>query len=112
MRSIIKLEQSIDKFPNLELGLTKAIDKGSLVVVSLNKESEKFKKIVAEHPELNESSYVVYSKEMKKYHQNEFFIFIDEEGKHIKHLTGQEISLFGIILDEYCVDCNDDEYIN
>lgn len=38
---------------------------------------------------------------MKSYHSCETFIFIDDIGKLVNHINGCELSLFGLIDDEY-----------
>ena len=108
MRSIIKIEHAEHHFPELQETLAEAIDRGSVIISSLNKEAPKFQTMLDAHPKLAEAEFVIFAKEMKKYHQNESFVFVDAKGKNVLHLNGAEISLFGIILDEYCVDCEVD----
>jgi len=49
-------------------------------------------------PVLGDAVYVIYSKYIKKSeHPHETFIFLDEHGKSIAHISGRELALYGII---------------
>lgn len=84
--------------PNLLPVLVDAIQTEFLEIKKINKECEKFIASCDCFPELRKAEYVIFSQHIKKNeHKNEIFVFIDGEGNTIKHLTGREMELYGLL---------------
>ena len=91
----VNLQEIIPKIPNV---LLHSIQDDCLEIRELNTSAEKFQTILAQFPRLSQAKYVIYSQYIKKCeHQYERFIFLDADGLAIRHLSGRELALYGII---------------
>lgn len=94
-----------DKFENLEAELVNlqnvlknSLQKEILEIKKIDKNSDKYKKISIELPQIIGSDYVIYSKFMtKEYHESESFIFIDSTGNTVCTLSGRDLDLYDMI---------------
>lgn len=121
MHGIEKYDNLKEVMPNLLPVLVDAIQTDFLEIKRINKECEKYIASCEHFPELKEAHYVIFSHHIKKNeHKNEIFVFIDGEGGIIRHLTGREMELYGLLAscsnlhlsDEYIEaqqHCHDDE---
>jgi len=98
MFGIEKYANLKDVMPNLMPVLRDAIQSEFLEIKKINRECEKFIATCGNFPELNEAEYVIFSHHMKKNeHKYEIFVFIDGKGKTVRHLTGREMELYGLL---------------
>ncbi|MDD5718048.1 MAG: hypothetical protein PHW64_09670 [Sulfuricurvum sp.] len=121
MHGIEKYANLHEVIPNLMPVLVEAIQSEFLEIKKINRECEKFIASCGRFPELQNAEYVIFSQHIKKNeHKNEIFVFIDKEGATIRHLTGHEMELYGLLdscsnlhlSDEYLESqkhCNDDD---
>ena len=87
-----------EQLPKLQEVLCSSIQSDFLEIRKLDKSCEKFQKLTEKFPELDRSVYVVFSKYIKKKdHQHETFVFINDEGETICHVSGREIALYGML---------------
>lgn len=93
------------KFKNLEADLPKlqavlctSLQNDFLEIRKIDKTCDKFQKLLGDYPELDKSVYVIFSKYIKREdHHNEMFVFIDDEGETVCHVSGREIALYGML---------------
>lgn len=98
MHGIEKYANLHEVMPKLIPVLVDAIQSEFLEIKKINKECEKFIASCGCFPELKKAEYVIFSQHIKKNeHKNEIFVFIDGEGNTIKHLTGHEMELYGLL---------------
>jgi hypothetical protein len=98
MHGIEKYDNLKDVMPNLLPVLRDAIQSEFLEIKKINKECEKYIATCENFPELKKAEYVIFSHHIKKNeHKHEIFVFIDEEGNTVKHLTGREMELYGLL---------------
>ncbi|MFY9142700.1 hypothetical protein [Sulfuricurvum sp.] len=98
MHGIEKYDNLKDVMPNLLPVLRDAIQTEFLEIKKINKECEKYIATCENFPELRKAGYVIFSHHIKKNeHKHEIFAFIDEEGNTVKHLTGREMELYGLL---------------
>lgn len=77
--------------------LAESLNEKRLNIAQLNHKCEKFKKIVIQKPALKTADYVVYSKLMKDHHNEEMFLFLDNNGKTVETAHGDEFWLYNMI---------------
>ncbi len=98
MQEIPKYSNLHEILPELLPVLQESVQTERLEIRKIDKESEKFMMALKRFPALKDAVYVIYSKFIKKCeHQHETFIFLDEKGKSISHISGRELTLYGII---------------
>lgn len=98
MHGIEKYANLKEVMPNLLPVLVEAIQSDFLEIKKINKECEKFIASSEHFPELEKAEYVIFSQHIKKNeHKNEIFVFIDAQGNIIRHLTGREMELYGLL---------------
>ena len=91
----INLQEIVPKIPQV---LLHSIQADCLEIREINTSAEKVQAILERFCELKNATYVIYSKYVKKCeHSHETFIFLDHEGKALKHISGRELALYGII---------------
>jgi hypothetical protein len=111
MIGIEKYANLQEVMPQLLPVLVHAIQSEFLEIKHLNKECEKYIATCEQFPELKNGEYVIFSQHIKKNeHKHEIFVFIDGDGNTIKHLTGREMELYGLL--DSCSNLNlSEEYI-
>lgn len=111
MRGIEKYDNLQDVIPKLQSVLVEAIQSEFLEIKRVNKECEKFIASCTQISELKNAEYVIFSQHIKKNeHKNEMFVFIDKEGTIVKHVSGREMELYGLL--ESCASLHiSDEYV-
>ncbi len=93
-----KYENITKELPELQGILLDAIQSEFLEIKSVEKTCEKYIGACEEVPELKEAYFVVYSKYIKKSdHRYEKFIFLNEKGKEVCNVSGQEMELYGLL---------------
>jgi hypothetical protein len=98
MQEIPKYENLHELLPELLPVLQESVQCEILEIGKIDKESEKFQMVHDRFPILDKAVYVIYSKFIKKCeHEYETFIFLDEKGKSIAHISGRELTLHGIL---------------
>ncbi|MDD5053212.1 MAG: hypothetical protein PHO27_10815 [Sulfuricurvum sp.] len=98
MRGIEKYTNLQDVMPNLMPVLRNAIQSEFLEIKMVNKGCEKYIAVCEKFSELKKAEYVIFSQHIKKNeHKHEIFVFIDEAGSTVKHLTGHEMELYGLL---------------
>jgi len=98
MNKINKYTNLEEKLPNLQPVLLDAIQTEFLEIQSIDRTCEKYLAACEKIPELSEAYCVVYSKYIKKSdHRYEKFIFLDETGKEVCNVSGQEMELYGLL---------------
>jgi len=98
MLGIEKYANLKEVIPNLLPVLETAIQSEFLEIRKIHKACEKFVETSHSFPELAKAEYVIFSQHIKKNeHKNEVFVFIDAKGNTVKHLTGREMELYGLL---------------
>lgn len=84
--------------PNLTSVLKEAIQSETLEIKVVDKMCSKFLKALQNHPELHNAEFVVYSPYIRKAdHPFEHFVFLDQEGRSLNHISGTEMELYGLL---------------
>jgi len=98
MRGIEKYDNLKDVIPKLQPVLIEAIQNEFLEIKKVDKTCEKFIAMSEKIPELKKAEYVIFSQHLKKKeHKNEMFVFIDEMGTIVRHVSGREMELYGLL---------------
>lgn len=98
MHGIEKYDNLHEVMPKLLPVLKDAIQSDFLEIKKVNKECEKYIASCDQIPELKNAEYVIFSHHIKKNeHKNEMFVFIDAEGGIVRHVTGREMELYGLL---------------
>ncbi|AFV98630.1 MULTISPECIES: hypothetical protein [unclassified Sulfuricurvum] len=98
MHGIEKYDNLKDVIPKLQSVLAEAIQSEFLEIKKIDKECEKFITLAEHIPELSRAEYVIFSHHIKKNeHKNEIFVFIDAEGGIVRHVSGREMELYGLL---------------
>lgn len=98
MRGIEKYDNLKEVMPNLIPVLRDAIQSEFLEIKKIDKECEKFIATCEQFPELKRAEYVIFSHHIKKNeHKYEIFVFIDGEGNTVRHITGADMELYGLL---------------
>ena len=83
--------------PNLANVLKEALQSDVLDIKKVDKLCTKYHTVMQEHPHLGEAEFVVFSPFVRECdHPFEHFIFLDQSGKCICHISGTELDLEGI----------------
>jgi len=94
----IKFENLEEELVDLQNILKNSLQNEVLEIRKLDKESDKFKKLLGIHCDLSSVEYVIFSKFMsKEYHELETFVFIDSTGNTVCDLSGRELDLYNMI---------------
>lgn len=98
MRGIEKYDNLKEVMPSLMPVLRDAIQSEFLEIKKIDKECEKYIATCEQFPVLNKAEYVIFSHHIKKNeHKYEIFVFIDGEGNTVRHITGAEMELYGLL---------------
>lgn len=98
MYGIEKYDNLKEVMPHLQPVLVEAIQSEFLEIKKVDKECEKYIALCKNIPELMNAEYVIFSHHIKKNeHKYEIFVFIDAEGKIVRHVTGREMELYGLL---------------
>jgi hypothetical protein len=98
MHNIEKYDNLRDVIPKLQSVLVEAIQSEFLEIKKVDKECEKYLALCKNMPELKEAQYVIFSHHIKKNeHKNEIFVFIDAQGGIVRHVSGREMELYGLL---------------
>lgn len=98
MHGIEKYDNLKEVIPKLQSVLVEAIQSEFLEIKKIDKECEKYLKLCENIPELAYAEYVIFSHHIKKNeHKNEFFVFIDSQGGIVRHVSGREMELYGLL---------------
>ena len=91
----INLQEVVPKLPAV---LLQSIQADCLEIREVDTSSEKFQGILERFETLKDARYVIFSKFIKKCeHPHEMFIFLNHEGVAVKHISGRDLALYGII---------------
>lgn len=98
MHNIEKYDNLKDVIPKLQPVLVEAIQSEFLEIKKIDKECEKYIASCDKMPELKNAEYVIFSHHIKKNeHKYEVFVFIDGDGTIVRHVTGREMELYGLL---------------
>ena len=98
MNRILKYENLKDRFPRLQDGLRNSIQNEFLEIKKIKYICASYGKVCRCHPQLKDADCVIYSQHVdKKNHDYETFIFIDNQGKILEHISGREMKLYGML---------------
>jgi len=98
MQGIEKYDNLKEVMPKLQPVLVEAIQSEFLEIKKINKECEKYIASCEQIPELKSAEYVIFSQHIKKNeHKYEIFVFIDAQGNIVRHVTGREMELYGLL---------------
>lgn len=98
MLGIEKYDNLKDVMPNLMPVLRDAIQSEFLEIKKINRECEKYIASCTHFPELKHAEYVIFSQHIKKNeHKYEMFVFIDKEGNIVRHISGADMELYGLL---------------
>jgi len=98
MLGIEKYDNLKEVMPNLMPVLRDAIQSEFLEIKKIDKKCQKFIATCEHFPELKRADYVIFSQHIKKNeHKYEMFVFIDAEGNVVRHVTGAEMELYGLL---------------
>jgi len=111
MKGIEKYDNLKDVIPNLMPVLRDAIQSEFLEIKKINRECEKYIASCTHFPELVNAEYVIFSHHIKKNeHKYEMFVFIDGNGNIVRHISGADMELYGLL--DSCTDLHiSDEYV-
>lgn len=111
MKGIEKYDNLREVIPRLQEVLVEAIQSEFLEIKKINKECEKYIASCSQMPELQKAEYVIFSQHIKKNeHKYEMFVFIDAQGNIVRHVSGREMELYGLL--NSCTDLHiSEEYI-
>lgn len=111
MKGIEKYDNLREVIPRLQDVLVEAIQSEFLEIKKINKECEKYISSCTQMPELKKAEYVIFSQHIKKNeHKYEMFVFIDAQGNIVRHVSGREMELYGLL--NSCTDLHiSEEYI-
>lgn len=85
------------QFNNLNTTLSNCLLDGRLCIAELNLECSKLKIAIENRNSLKGAKYVIFSKDMVKYHRDEMFLFINESGEIVDKVYGNEFWLYDMI---------------
>lgn len=98
MHGIEKYDNLKDVIPKLQPVLREAIQSEFLEIKKIDKECEKFINLSEHITELQKAEYVIFSHHIKKNeHKYEMFVFIDADGEIVRHVSGREMELYGLL---------------
>lgn len=98
MLGIEKYDNLKEVIPNLMPVLRDAIQSEFLEIKKIDKKCQKFIATCEHFPELKKAEYVIFSQHIKKNeHKYEMFVFIDAKGNMVRHITGAEMELYGLL---------------
>ncbi len=98
MNTVNKYANIQEQLPNLQPVLRDAIQTDFLEIQSIDRRCDKYLSACEKIPDLSNAFYVVYSRYVKKSdHRYERFIFLDETGKEVCNVSGQEMELYGLL---------------
>ena len=98
MKTIKKYDNIESELPLLPNVLLETIQSEFLEIQKLDRECVKFNSVSTKMPELLDATYVVFSKFIKKEeHKYEKFIFVNDQGKIIASMSGQDMELYGLL---------------
>ena len=98
MHGIEKYDNLKEVMPHLQPVLVEAIQSDFLEIKKINKECQKYIDSCEQIPELKKAEYVIFSHHIKKNeHKYEIFVFIDAQGNIVRHVTGREMELYGLL---------------
>lgn len=98
-----------ERLPGLTQPLLDSIQTEFLEIKQVDRSCEKFQAIASKISGLEASKYVVFSKFMHKEDRSqETFVFLDERGETLRHVSGRELALNGLL--EGCDLQLNDEY--
>lgn len=98
MHGIEKYDNLKEVMPRLQSVLVEAIQSEFLEIKKIDKECEKYITLCENIPELKNAEYVIFSHHIKKNeHKNEMFVFIDAQGGIVRHVSGREMELYGLL---------------
>jgi len=111
MKGIEKYDNLKDVIPNLMPVLRDAIQSEFLEIKKINRECEKYIASCSHFPELVNAEYVIFSHHIKKNeHKYEMFVFIGGEGNIVRHVSGADMELYGLL--DSCTNLHiSDEYV-
>ena len=98
MTQIPKYKNIEERLPELPDVLLASIQSEFLEIKHLDKTCDKFQKLSGQISDLKNSDYVVFSKYMKREdRKHETFIFVDDKGDVVCHVSGRELELYGLL---------------
>ena len=98
MKTIKKYDNIESELPLLPSVLLETIQSEFLEIQKLDKTCMKYNSVTKKMPELLEATYVVFSKFIKREeHKYEKFIFVNDQGKIISSMNGQDMELYGLL---------------
>ena len=98
MKSIDKYENIQKELPHLQKVLLDAIQSEFLEIRHVKHTCDKYSKACVQIPELNQATFVVYSRYIKKSnHEYEKFVFLDDVGHSVATVSGKEMELYGLL---------------
>lgn len=98
MKRILKYQNLNDRFPHLQDALCDSIQNEFLEIKKINFSCKAYGVACSEHCNLKNACCVIYSPYVdKKNHNYETFIFIDDEGKMVEHISGHKMELYGML---------------
>lgn len=103
MHRLEKYSNLKEMLPGLQKVLLDSIQGEVLEIKKVKLSCEKFEGICTKFPKLTDAHYVIYSPFIaKSHHAYETFLFLDETGNEICHVSGQDMVLYGLL--EPCQD--------
>jgi hypothetical protein len=98
MVGIEKYDNLKEVMPNLMPVLRDAIQSEFLEIKKIDKKCQKFIATCDHFPELKQAEYVIFSHHIKKNeHKYEMFVFIDGVGDVVRHVSGADMELYGLL---------------
>ena len=100
IKCITKYENLEKELVNLPNVLKNSLQKEILAIKELDRDCQKFKKIVSSITAMEDATYVIFSSYMcENYHESEVFMFVNSTGEVVCNISGREIDLYDMIQD-------------
>lgn len=98
MKTISKYQNLKDRFPYLQDVLCNSIQNEFLEIKKIKSSCDTYGAACDCHPQLKNACCVIYSPYVdKRDHDYETFIFIDDKGKMVEHISGLDMALYGML---------------
>ncbi|WP_455756787.1 hypothetical protein [Sulfurimonas sp.] len=98
MNKVLKYENLKDRFPRLQNGLLNSIQSEFLEIKKIKLQCDSYENACNHYPNLKNAYCVIYSPYIdKKDHDYEMFIFIDDQGEILEHISGRDMALYGML---------------
>jgi len=98
MHRLEKYSNLQERLPALKKVLLDSIQGDILEIKKVRLSCEEYEGVCQKFPKLSQAEFVIYSPYVEKnYHAFESFIFLDNKGNEVCHISGQDMALYGML---------------